>query len=82
MDDFRTISVSRKKGHSTKIKKNRTNYKLIGKGAQGAVFKIFSNKCVKIYNNSKHKKVEEIVLNLAKDSSIFPNMFKRVQITL
>jgi putative serine/threonine protein kinase len=49
IDDFKQISV--KQGIDQVEINNPTNYPLIGKGKQGAVFKISADKCVKFYWN-------------------------------
>ena len=49
MEDFKTITVT--KGEKSLEIHNPTTYSLIGMGAQGAVFKLAEDKCVKIYSD-------------------------------
>lgn len=74
MDDFRSIVVFEDTETSVKIK-NPNNLKLIGFGAQGAVFKISSKQCVKVYAHSYDKKFEENVLNDVQNSEFFPKIY-------
>lgn len=59
-----------------KVKHNPTFYELIGRGTQGAVFKLTSDKCVKVYHSKDHKRREENVLILAESSPYFPKLFE------
>ena len=47
MEDFKSITVT--KGQKALEIDNPTTYPLIGQGAQGAVFKLSEDQCVKIY---------------------------------
>ncbi|ETI70141.1 protein kinase family protein [Neobacillus vireti] len=60
MKDFKSIIVT--KGKRTVVIDNPTNYSLIGIGAQGAVYRISEEQCVKLYGNLKHAKREQKVL--------------------
>ncbi|MGF7185882.1 putative Ser/Thr protein kinase [Desulfitispora alkaliphila] len=75
MDDFKEIIVT-KGSPKVRVKKNPTSYKLIGKGIQGAVFKISSERCVKIYPEEKHAAMEQAVLQAAKGSQYFPMLYE------
>ncbi|WP_375091303.1 hypothetical protein ACDZ29_28190 (plasmid) [Peribacillus sp. RS7] len=57
MEDFKTITVT--KGEKSLEIDNPTTYPLIGMGAQGAVFKLSEDKCVKIYSDPVQAKMEE-----------------------
>ncbi|WP_223594054.1 kinase [Neobacillus bataviensis] len=76
MEDFKSIKVTRKKGEFVKIIDNPTSYPLIGKGKQGAVFKISSDQCVKIYPNQIHTLNESIALKAAQESPISPKLYE------
>ncbi|MFC9599776.1 hypothetical protein ACFTQL_18155 [Peribacillus butanolivorans] len=60
MEDFKTITVT--KGEKTLEIHNPTTYPLIGMGAQGAVFKLAEDRCVKIYSDPVQAKMEEEAL--------------------
>jgi predicted Ser/Thr protein kinase len=55
---------------------NPTAYPLIGKGAQGAVFKISSDKCVKICAKPEYAQKEGAVLKIAQESPIIPRLYE------
>lgn len=74
MDDFREITIN-KTNEGLKIN-NPTNYELIGKGVQGAVFKLSEDRCIKMYAKERHCRRESEALNAGKDSSIVPNVFE------
>lgn len=74
MNDFRLISIKRR-GGKVEIK-NPTQFELIGKGLQGAVFKLSGDRCVKIYYKEKYRKRESTALMRAKDSKIVPRVFE------
>ena len=75
MEDFKSICVTEgiKK---VDVIKNPTPLPLIGKGAQGAVFKISSDKCVKIYARQEYALQEGEVLKVAQDSPIIPRLYE------
>lgn len=52
-----------------------TKIRLVGKGAQGAVFKIDAKRCVKIYADTKHRKRELHHLQLGNTIGICPKVF-------
>jgi predicted Ser/Thr protein kinase len=76
MEDFRSIKVYEKSPLELGIKENPTDYKLIGIGAQGAVFQLSEAVCVKIYPNSYYKNLGEDVLKDVQDSDIFPKIIE------
>lgn len=74
MADFKSITVT--KGQAGLEIHNPTNYPLIGKGAQGAVFKLSEEKCVKIYTDPVQAKMEQEALAAGKHLSFFPRVYK------
>lgn len=74
MEDFKSIRVTEgiKK---VDVIKNPTSFPLIGKGAQGAVFKISSDKCVKICAKPEYA-VKENVLKIAQNSPTIPRLYE------
>lgn len=73
MEDFKAIRVT--KGVKTLEIYNPTSYPLIGMGAQGAVFKLSEERCVKIYTNSLQAKMELEALKSGKHLSFFPRLY-------
>ncbi|SDN59577.1 Predicted Ser/Thr protein kinase [Paenibacillus sp. yr247] len=75
MEDFRNITVTE---GSPLIIHNPTTYKLLGQGAQGAVFQLSSDRCVKIYAREKDVLREKKVLAAAKasNSPFFPELYE------
>ncbi len=55
---------------------NPTPYEFIGKGCQGAVFKLSPKKCVKVYTNERDRAKEQKVLEMAASSKFFPNLIE------
>jgi predicted Ser/Thr protein kinase len=74
MDDFKSIRVV--KGVKTLEIENPTNYPLIGMGAQGAVFKLSEDKCVKIYSDPLQASMEAEALKAGQHLSFFPKVYK------
>ncbi|MGA9174032.1 MAG: AarF/UbiB family protein [Thermoactinomyces sp.] len=74
MNDFRLIIV--KKGKKVVKIKNPTQLELIGKGAQGAVFRLSEDRCIKIYAKEKNCLRESEALYAAQDSSIVPKVYE------
>ncbi|MEH7179366.1 hypothetical protein [Neobacillus vireti] len=74
MTDFRSIQVT--KGIKTLEIVNPTSYPLIGMGAQGAVFKLSEDRCVKIYTNPLQAKMEMEALNAGKSLPFFPRLYE------
>jgi hypothetical protein len=74
MEDFKTISLTSTK---KKVKVNNpTHYPLIGKGKQGAVFKLSSKRCVKIYSMQEHWEREYNAYKVMQGSHIIPKEWK------
>jgi predicted Ser/Thr protein kinase len=73
MEDFRLIKVT--KGPKTLLIDNPTNYPLIGMGAQGAVFKISEERCVKIYSNTLQAQMEVEALKAGQHLPFFPRLY-------
>jgi predicted Ser/Thr protein kinase len=75
MEDFRSIYVTQTPTKELKIH-NPTNYSLIGKGKQGAVFKISPEQCVKIYACKQHAEIEGRVYKNLQGSRIIPKLYE------
>jgi predicted Ser/Thr protein kinase len=73
MVDFRLIKVT--KGPKTLLIDNPTNYPLIGMGAQGAVFKLSEDRCVKIYANTLQAQMELEALKAGQHLAFFPRLY-------
>lgn len=76
MKDYEMISVIAKYNDKVIIKNNPTNYRLIGTGAQGAVFKLSNEQCIKIYANKKVAELEADAYERIKISTICPKLYK------
>lgn len=76
MGDFKSISVIREGDNEVEIVHNLTSYPLIGKGKQGAVFKISEDQCVKIYAKQEHALSEGAVLKAAQESGITAKLYE------
>lgn len=78
MDDFRRIAVKTviSRGKSRLKVYNPTSYPLIGIGAQGAVFRLTEDKCVKIYEESLSASAERQALVAASGSVRFPRFYE------
>ena len=74
MKEFKSIKVT--KGIKTLIIDNPTNYPLVGKGSQGAVFKLSEEKCVKIYTDQLQAKMEAEALKAGQHLSFFPKLYE------
>lgn len=53
-----------------------THYPLVGKGAQGAVFKIAPDRVVKVYKHQEDVETESEVLKAAQESTIVPKLYE------
>jgi predicted Ser/Thr protein kinase len=73
MEDFKTITVT--KGEKSLEIHNPTTYSLIGMGAQGAVFQLSEDKCVKIYSDPVQAKMEEEALAAGKHLPFMPLVY-------
>jgi RIO-like serine/threonine protein kinase len=76
MKDFKSIIVKRKRGQEVAVVENPTPYPLIGKGYQGAVFKLSDNRCVKVYARKKDVQRESKALAALQDSLIVPKLYE------
>lgn len=76
LEDIKSIIVTNKKGEKVSIVHNPTSYPLIGKGKQGAVFKISPDKCVKIYAKKGNASKEGKVLKASQESPIVPRLYE------
>jgi predicted Ser/Thr protein kinase len=74
MEDIKSIIVT--KGPSGIEIHNPTNYPLIGNGAQGAVFKLSEDKCVKIYTNPLQASMEHEALRAGSHLAFFPKVYE------
>ncbi|KQU24490.1 hypothetical protein ASG65_17855 [Bacillus sp. Leaf13] len=74
MEDFKTITVS--KGEKSLEIHNPTTYSLIGMGAQGAVFKLTEDKCVKIYSDPVQARMEEEALKAGQHLPFMPVVYE------
>ncbi|MFD4819717.1 hypothetical protein [Peribacillus butanolivorans] len=74
MEDFKTIKVS--KGEKSLEIHNPTTYSLIGMGAQGAVFKLAEDKCVKIYSDPVQARMEEEALKAGQHLPFMPVVYE------
>lgn len=54
---------------------NLKNYKKLGRGADGSVFELTSNHCVKIYQNESTKERELKALQAGQESTIIPKVY-------
>jgi RIO-like serine/threonine protein kinase len=76
VEDFKSICISREGDNKVEIVNNPTSYPLIGRGKQGAVFKISSDKCVKIYANQKNVLKESEAYKATQESPIVPKLYE------
>ncbi|SIR73710.1 hypothetical protein SAMN05878482_105266 [Peribacillus simplex] len=74
MEDFKNITVT--KGEKSLEIHNPTTYSLIGMGAQGAVFKLSEDKCVKIYSDPVQAEMEEEALIAGKHLPFMPLVYE------
>ncbi|WP_163103335.1 hypothetical protein [Peribacillus alkalitolerans] len=74
MSDFKSIVVTKR----LKILEinNPTDYPLIGKGSQGAVFKLSEEKCVKIYADPVQARMEVEALKAGKKLNFMPKIYE------
>lgn len=78
MDNFRSITVTSVRAGDKKELKvhNPTGYPLIGIGAQGAVFRLSSDRCVKIYGDPRNAAWESKALKAAQGVPYFPKLYE------
>jgi predicted Ser/Thr protein kinase len=74
MKDFRKITIT--KGVKNLEIDNPTKYPLIGMGAQGAVFKLSDDKCVKIYSDPLQASMEAEALRAGRKLPFFPKVYE------
>jgi predicted Ser/Thr protein kinase len=75
VEDFKSIRVLRKGDNEVEIVHNPTSLPLIGKGKQGAVFKLSSDQCVKVYANQANVLKESEVLKIAQ-AGFVPKLYE------
>lgn len=75
MEDIKSIlAAAGKKGE--KIEELFASYPFIGKGAQGIVYKISPDKCVKIHKRSEDTITESEVLKALQGTTIVPKLYE------
>ncbi|MEH7373455.1 AarF/UbiB family protein [Neobacillus drentensis] len=75
MNDFTQIVVT--PGKPVQVQANPTAYPLIGKGLQGAVFKLSEDRCVKIYSKQIYCLREKQVLQqTGEKTAILPKVYE------
>ncbi|SMQ82342.1 hypothetical protein SAMN05444673_4801 [Bacillus sp. OV166] len=75
MNDFTQIVVT--PGKPVQVQANPTDYPLIGKGLQGAVFKLSEERCVKIYSKQIYCLREKQVLQqTGEKTAILPKVYE------
>lgn len=74
MEEFHKITIQ--KTNKGLMINNPTHYELIGKGVQGAVFKISEDRCIKMYAKERHCLRESQALIAGQNSSIIPRVFE------
>ncbi|WP_179107236.1 hypothetical protein [Sediminibacillus massiliensis] len=72
--DIDKINVS--KGEKTLLIDNPTTYPLIGMGAQGAVFQLSDDKCVKIYPDPLKAQMEQEAIKAGEHLDFFPEIYE------
>lgn len=73
-DTFKSITVSLV-GNEL-IVYNPTSYPLVGKGVEGAVFKLSNDRCVKIFANPKHMEQEKEAMLKGQGLSFMPKLYE------
>ncbi|MDR7080250.1 RIO-like serine/threonine protein kinase [Neobacillus niacini] len=76
MNDFKSITVTREGDNEVEVVHNPTPFPLVGRGKHGAVFKISSDQCVKIYVKQKNILKESEALKATQDSPIVPKLYE------
>ncbi|PGY14074.1 AarF/UbiB family protein [Bacillus sp. AFS031507] len=75
MNDFTQIVVT--PGKPVQVQANPTDYPIIGKGLQGAVFKLSEDRCVKIYSKQIYCLREKQVLQqTGEKTAILPKVYE------
>jgi putative serine/threonine protein kinase len=73
MNDFDKIEA---KNNGIVTLQDLSGYTMIGKGADGSVFQLTPDKCVKIFVNEDTQKKELNALQLGQSSSIIPKLYE------
>jgi serine/threonine protein kinase len=74
LDDFNKIIVN--PGRPVKVDSNPTIYPLVGKGLQGAVFRISDERCVKIYSRKKYcLRERKVFKSISGRTTIVPKVY-------
>ncbi|MDM5224419.1 serine/threonine protein kinase [Peribacillus sp. NJ11] len=76
MNDFSSITVTRRGKEEELVVNNPTSYPLIGKGIQGAVFKLTEDRCVKIFLKPKNVKKEKEAMIKGQGLPFMPKFFE------
>jgi hypothetical protein len=75
MSDFSSITVTRRGKQKELVVHNPTSYPLIGKGLQGAVFKLSEDRCVKIFFKPKNVEKEKEAMLKGQGLPFMPKFF-------
>jgi predicted Ser/Thr protein kinase len=75
MRSIKAISVIKEAGNRVRVY-NPTQFKLIGQGAQGAVFKISPLYCAKVFTSEKLAKREYSAYKAGESSSVLPKIYR------
>lgn len=80
MEDFHSIKVTARKNRKpgqTRLKvDNLTSLELLGQGAQGAVFKLSSDRCIKIYAKPCKAEKERKALEAGAHHAFMPRLYE------
>lgn len=72
---IKNLMVMSSKGSSVKVDSSLAQF-LIGKGHQGAVYRLSDDRCVKVYGKIEHAKQEQDVLLSCQKLSFIPKVFE------
>jgi hypothetical protein len=75
MSDFSSITVTRRGKQKELVVYNPTSYPLIGKGLQGAVFKLSEDRCVKIFFKPENVEKEKEAMLKGQALPFMPKFF-------
>src|SRR5690242_8369646 len=76
MNDFSSINVTRIGKQKELVVHNPTSYPIIGKGLQGAVFKLSEDSCVKIFFKPEVAKQEKEAMFKGQGLPFMPKLFE------
>jgi RIO-like serine/threonine protein kinase len=76
VNDFKSIRVIREGDNKVEVVHNPTSFPLLGRGKQGAVFKISLDKCVKIYADPEKALKESRAYKDTQGSPIIPKLYE------